>query len=315
MAVANSEFPKRMTGVEMTLVVSFVVAVYCLFLMGGLNTLLNSIVKIADNQKVWLSEGGLWDHPEPNYMVLPFVAEFFASITAVPIAGGVLLYQGLRFSYNTPVLVLFLWDCWMYTCAFFSHMLLWPFLNAVTLTSVLSNALYTFAVYGGLAGGWLKNGMFRLSLVVVLWLVIIWLVSVMPVWFGENGGVPALLTIQTPAVVSALVGAMYCSKQYPEAFRLLRLSGVLLCLAMFVSLIEVVWGKSCQPWFGTVPVFHVVIHTLEQIGIYLYGVGVAAIEHVLLRPIPKTSARIEYMAGRVPYFAITVGGPRSVRKM
>lgn len=298
----KSEFPSRMTGFEMVLVVVFIVAVYIVFLMGGLHTLLGFMVTLTDKRKVWLSEGGLWDHPEPNYSVLPFVAEFFASITAVPLAGGVLLYQALRYSYNAPVLVLYLWDCWMYTCAFFSHMLLWPFLNAVTLTSVLTNALYTFGMYGGLAGGWLKKNPFRWSLVICLWLIILWLVRVMPAWFGENGGVPALLTIQTPAVISALAGAMYCSFFYPEAFKLLSISGTLLCSAMFVSLIEVIWGKSCQPFFGRVPFFHILIHTLEQIGIYLYGVGVAAIEHKL-RPV-GAHARIEYI-GIVPYFAIT----------
>ena len=307
------EFPRRLSSLEVVLVLLFISAVYTVFLMGGLDALLSSIVNLKDKQKVWLSEGGLWDHPEPNYSVLPFVAEFFASFTAIPLAGGFLLYQALRFSYNAPVLILFLMDCWMYTCAFFAHMLLWPFLNAVTLTSVLTNALYTFGVYSGLAGGPLRHALVRAILTIALWLMIVYMVVVLPPWFGENGGVPALLTIQTPAVISALAGAFYCWSKTDtalgrEAFKLLSISGFLLCLAMTVSLVEVVYGKQHQSaYFGIVPVYHIIIHVLEQVGIYLYGVGVATIEHCMVRPVEFGTSRLEYFfGGRVPYLAITV---------
>ena len=319
MAAALKEFPVQMNYWEMLAVMFFILGVYSVLFMGGLNTLLNFIVKIEDSKIVWQSEGGLWDHPEPNYSVLPFVAEFFASFTAVPLAGGLLLYQSLRFSYNAPVVVLFLLDCWMYTCAFFSHMLLWPLLNAVTLTSVLTNALYTFGVYGGLAGGFMKRGFLRIFLGFCMWLAIVWLVAILPDWFGPNGGVPALLAIQTPAVIAALVGTLVCYNVSPSAFRLLRLSGILLCSAMAVSLVEVLWGRQCQPTFGAVPVFHVCIHVLEQIGIYLYGVGVAQVEHCVIRKVEPANARIEYLFGnRVPYLAITMPAeataPETARK-
>ena len=301
------EFPSKLSSLEMACVVLLVLVVYLVFFIGGLNVLLQSIVKLDSKDRVWQSEGGLWDHPEPNYGIMPFVAEFFASITAVPLAGALLLFQALRFSYNGPVLMLFLLDCWMYTCAFFAHMLLWPLLNAVTLTSVLTNALYTFAIYSGLAGGPLRNPYFRVLTTVCLWIVIVGLVVVLPDWFGENGGVPALLTIQTPAVISALAGSMYCYSLNPEAFKLLSASGVLLCSAMGVSLVEVLVGKYFQErFFGVVPVFHIIIHSLEQVGIYLYGVGVAVIEHKMVRPVEFGHARMEYFWKRVPYFAITV---------
>ena len=322
------EFPKPLSSVEGGLVVLFIVSVYYVFLMGGLDTLLKSIVSLKNPQVVWKSEGGLWDHPEPNYQVFPFVAEFFASITAIPLAGGFLLYQAIRFSYNKPVLVLYLLDCWMYTCAFFAHMLLWPLLNSVTLTSVLTNALYTFGVYSGLAGGPLRNSTTRIVLTLVMWLAIVYMVAVLPPWFGENGGVPALLTIQTPAVISALAGAFYCARHLPiiassknldaqRAFRFLSTAGVLLCSAMAVSLVEVLYGKQFQArYFGIVPVFHIIIHILEQIGIYLYGVGVATIEHVILpRPSSLETCRIEYLfGGYVLYLAITVQEKPQIRE-
>ena len=311
-ASKTAEFPRRMSSVEAFSVLLFICLVYIVFFMGGLDTLLNSIVILKDKQKVWLSEGGLWDHPEPNYRVLPFVAEFFASFTAIPLAGGFLLYQAVRFSYNTPVLILFLLDCWMYTCAFFAHMLLWPLLNSVTLTSVLTNALYTFAVYAGLAAGPLSKAWVRIPLALLLWVAIVYMVAVLPAWFGENGGVPALLTIQTPAVISALAGAFYCYKTSKtsasrQAFKLLSISGILLCSAMAVSLIEVFYGKQHQArFFGIVPVYHIVIHLLEQVGIYLYGVGVSIIDHCMLRPVNVGRARVERIFGSVPYLAITV---------
>jgi hypothetical protein len=313
------EFPMRLSTAEASKVLLFIGLIYYVFLLGGLDTLLRSIVDLKNPEVVWRSEDGLWDHPEPNYKVFPFVAEFFASVTAIPLAGGLLLYQAMRFSYHKPVLILYLLDCWMYTCAFFSHMLLWPFLNAVTLTSVLTNALYTFSIYSCLAGGLLKNTAVRVSLSVVLWIAIVYMVAVLPAWFGKNGGVPALLTIQTPAVISALAGAYYCARHVPgkstktsdvhTAFTLLWISGILLCSAMGVSLVEVLYGKNFQSqYFGIVPVLHIFIHILEQIGIYLYGVGVATIEHVIL---PQSSSiatpRIEYIfCGYVPYLAITV---------
>ena len=306
------EFPKRLSTLEGLSVLVFISLIYSVFFMGGLDMLLSSIVTIKDKQVVWRSEGGLWDHPEPNYEVLPFVAEFFASFTAIPFAGGFLLYQALRFSYNAPVCILFLLDCWMYTCAFFAHMLLWPLLNSVTLTSVLTNALYTFGVYAGLAGGPLKNTPFRILLTLCLWALIVYMVIVLPPWFGENGGVPALLTIQTPAVISALAGAFYCwsktdSPIGKKAFKLLSISGFLLCSAMGVSLIEVLYGKAHQArFFGIVPVYHIIIHLLEQVGIYLYGVGVSTIEHCLIRPVDGAHSRIEYLfGGLVPYLAVT----------
>jgi hypothetical protein len=309
----NMEFPKLLSTQESLVVLSLVLLFYWAFLMCGLDVLLRAIAVVKDDQRVWLSEDGLWDHPEPNYRVFSFVAEFFASITAIPLAGGFLLYQALRFSYNAPVVFLYMFDCWMYTCAFFSHMLLWPLLNSVTLASVLSNALYTFGVYSGLAGGPLKNPWVRIPLTLVMWSAIVYLVVVLPPWFGQNGGVPALLAIQTPAVISALSGAFYCwsktaSSVGRDAFKLLIISGVLLCSAMGVSLIEVLYGKQHQAnYFGIFPVYHIIIHLLEQVGIYLYGVGVATVEHCMIRPIDAANARIQYtIGGIVPYLAITV---------
>jgi hypothetical protein len=142
------------------------------------------------------------------------------------------------------------------------------------------------------------------------------MVIVLPPWFGKNGGVPALLTIQTPAVITALAGAFYCwsnakTAEGRQAFKYLSVSGILLCSAMAVSLVEVSFGKQHQArFFGIVPIYHILIHILEQIGIYLYGVGVSTLEHCVLRPVDVARARVEYVfGGLIPYLAITVEAP------
>lgn len=41
----------------------------------------------------------LWDHPEPNYVIIPFIAEFFSVITAFPLSGFVLIYLSIKYKY------------------------------------------------------------------------------------------------------------------------------------------------------------------------------------------------------------------------
>ena len=294
--------PSKLGFHEVIGVLLFVVFVYMGLFLGFVSTTVSMFVK-PGNSKVWGSEGGAWDHPEPNYALHPYVAEFYAVSTALPFAGGLLLYQALRFDYNWRVLVLALLDCWMYSCAFFAHLTLWPLLNCVTLTSVMTNSLFTFACYSWLAG--LRSLTLRLILTALLWSAVAYLVATLPDWFGEKGGVPALLTIQTPAVLCAVVGAVYTqqAKSRP-AFSLLIRAGILLASAMAVSLVEVLWGTWLQEhYFGTVPLLHIIIHTLEQIGIYLYGVGVATLQHKTVGP--TRGAELVWLGGWFPYLAIT----------
>jgi hypothetical protein len=308
------EYPSLLTFREVAGVKAFIVLVYFGLFMGGLYLVATHLSQLPAGADVWGGVNGHWDHPEPNYAIVPSVAEFYAVATALPLAGGLLLYQGLRFDYNFKVVLLYMMDCWMYTCAFFSHMTLWPLLNCVTLTSVMTNSLYTFSQYSHLAGGPLQLKAVRYAVTAALWLGVVYMVKFLPDLFGEKGGVPALLTIQTPAVISAMLGAFYVARnmtkaEHAEIFDILKLSGILLVTAMAVSLVEVIFGQYCQDrYFGNFPLFHVVIHSLEQVGIYLYGVGVAGIEHRLVRDIP--GARIEFLGGWLPYLAITSRLPK-----
>ena len=327
-----SEYPSRLSGLETGSVVVLILFIYFGLFMAGLGLVVGhfrgvicgvpnpnfSLSGICSNPptKLWGSEGGLWDHPEPNYVIFPHVAEFFATATAVPLAGGLLLYQGIRFGYNFQVLFLYLLDCWMYTCGFFAHLFLWPTLNAITLTSVLSNSLYTFVCYSWLAGGLLRERWIRWGLGGVMWLTVVYLVKYLPEWFGEKGGVPALLTIQTPAVLCALAGAVWVRKnETSEIFHLLILSGILLVAAMAVSLIEVIFGEQIQPKFGKFPAFHILIHTLEQIGIYLYGVGVAGLFDITDEKRNfQVSRRLEWVGNWLPYWAVTASSVKTSKQ-
>ena len=47
-----------------------------------------------------------WDHPEPNYLVSPVVGEFWSVLTTIPVAGALLLQQGIRFGYGPKAAML-----------------------------------------------------------------------------------------------------------------------------------------------------------------------------------------------------------------
>ncbi|KAF4733337.1 hypothetical protein FOZ62_006153 [Perkinsus olseni] len=305
----------KMTGVEFLGVLAFIIGFYNVILIGGVGYLTRDWPR--NGEVFWGFEDGLWDHPEPNYKILSWVAEFYAVVSAIPLAGMTLLYQALRYKYDKVVLVLCVMDVWMYTCAFFSHMTLYPPLNAVTLTSVLTNSLYTFFMYSWMAGGPLKSTPVRAVVTIAAWLVIVQCVRTVPAMFGHRGGVPALLVIQVPAVIAATLGAAWmrrsCAEREKATFGPLLLAGALLVLAMGVSVIEVVYGQYCQDrYFGNFPVFHVVIHTLEQIGIYLYGVMVASIRHTVNEP--RKGAKLEYCGGWLPYLRLAADSSKGVEK-
>jgi hypothetical protein len=304
--------PESLSLIDLITVNLFTVVLYS----GIILTLVSNLVSSCNssNKNPFKPDSTLWDHPEPNFAILNSVTEFFASVTAMPIAGMMLLVTGLKYDYSKKVIFLYIWDCWMYSCAFFSHMTLWPTLNAITLSSVMGNSLYTFGHYSHLSGlSFLKPNWSRWTVTALIFAGVIYLVVVLPPWFGSHGGVPALLTIQTPAVLSALSGAWFVktkllkgSEDMAMIGQFLLSSGLILATAMAVSLIEVLYGQYCQDrWFGKFPLFHVIIHTLEQIGIYLYGVGVAGIEHIFLAT-GTIKGKINWIEQTVPYVAIQV---------
>merc|ERR1712039_813068 len=76
-------------------------------------------------------------------------------------------------------------------------------------------------------------------------------------------------------------------------FELLLYSGTLLCMAMGISFVEISMDRNAVMIFDTFPYLHVMIHILEQIGIYNYGMGVAALQHLVI--FDETKLNIPYI--------------------
>jgi len=89
----------------------------------------------------------LWDHPEPNYIWSPAIAEFWSVISAIPLAGSMLIYIGFRLKYPSKVVMIYFSSFWMYNVAMHSHLTLSQGIFEVTLTSVMWTAIITFYCY------------------------------------------------------------------------------------------------------------------------------------------------------------------------
>ena len=279
------------------------------------------IVSKHSNDDFWGYLPSLWDHPEPNYVFLDWIAEFFSVITAIPIAGYLLLYNAWKYQYNdidnNKVRGLYLIIVTMYSLAFIAHSTLSPLLMSCTLTAVLTNGVYTFYQYSYITKwGFLQQTINRLIICIIAQSVIIYAVIKLPYMLGEFGGVPTLTVVQTPAVSFATL-LVYLEWKKTEkrhgknkkmdqlrkrkltVYKLLLLSGLLLCAAMTVSFVEIFMDRQSVNIFGCFPYLHVTIHILEQIGIYNYGIGVAALQYLVISNEAKSC--LQYSAGIFPY--------------
>jgi cytochrome P450 len=221
-----------------------------------------------------------FDHPEPNFVYLHYVAEFWSCLTTIPFAGIVLLYIGVSQNYDVSLIYLYVHTVAMYLGAFVSHMTLIAPIFSWTVSMVLANSLYAYFWWGHLLGGWFNTHSRLLAWVpasvglvvaVSAILLIQELESLQPV-----GGFYTLVIVQPPFVFLGMCSALYLRTKNPtdEGFRLLALGAMLLMTAMGVSAVETFVDPLLV---GTVPVLHIVIHILEQIGIYLYGTGTATV--------------------------------------
>merc|ERR1712228_667074 len=85
-----------------------------------------------------------------------------------------------------------------------------------------------------------------------------------------------------------------------NVFELLLYSGTLLCMAMAVSFVEISMNRNDVMIFEHFPYLHVTIHVLEQIGIYNYGMGVAALHHLVI--CDETKSRLCHVTSlKIPY--------------
>ena len=287
-------------------VTSFVCGTY-LFLLYSLSHFIVSASSIDD---FWGYLPSVWDHPEPNYVFLHWICEFFSVITAIPIAGYLLMYNAWKYDYNNighnKVIGLYVIICSMYSFAFIAHSTLSPLLMSITLTAVLTNGVYTFYQYSYITK-WrlLQPNINRLIICIIAESIIIYSVIKLPYILGEFGGVPTLTVVQTPAVSFATL-LVYLELKKTEkrngknkkldmlrkrklsVYKLLLFSGLMLCAAMTVSFVEILMNRQSVNIFNCFPYLHVTIHILEQIGIYNYGIGVAALQYLVISNEPKS---------------------------
>ena len=145
-----------------------------------------------------------------------------------------------------------------------------------------------------------ENDIFRISFTLVWCVIVVTFVSRLPYELGPTGGVSTLTYLQTPFVVVAYGCslALYFSNVFAGSYTvpILTTAGALLSTAMAVSFYEIWYGFDEKYHPFSFPFLHVTIHILEQIGIYLYGTGVAALDGEVLQKTHEVS-----WLGYIPY--------------
>lgn len=234
----------------------------------------------ARNYDPWGNIPSHWDHPEPNYIHHPTIAEWFAAITTVPVAASLLIVHTVNEGTRRRVWPLVAICFAMYVGASISHSTLHPLINSVTLTLVVTNGIYSFLAFSGHfathVGGPLSRFSNRALLAFASECLVIALVAILPPIIGRTslgpaGGVPALTFIQTPAVLIAtvMVTAMHAraaGSVVAPVYARLKFAGFVLLGAMGISFLELYfrndwavlnigayWTCVLESTFGGVP--------------------------------------------------------------
>ena len=174
-------------------------------------------------------------------------------LTAIPMAGFVLLYNSCKYSFSGTVVGLYCIICSMYSFAFVAHSTLSAVHMSCTLTAVLTNGVYTLYHYSYVTNlCLLQSRSTRAAICVVAESVIVVAVLKLPYMMGPFGGVPTLTVVQTPAV---LLATFLVKRELDQTralgdaekatvFELLLFSGVCLCAAMAVSFVELAMDRE-----------------------------------------------------------------------
>lgn len=270
----------------------------------------------------FMTSGMVWDHPEPNFTVSAAITEFWSVLTTIPLAGGLLCSIGFQYRLDWPVMAVFVGTLLMYNFAFFSHMTLWKPIFQLTLTSVMTNCLSAFLLYGALACDLsrfvplleqLDCEKCRAKVAGVGVAAVAAAAVRLPDAIGPGGGVWTLFYVQAPPVWIASLAALALKfgshrDNLRPAYNMVSWAGFFLSSAMFLSYIECTIGTEAV-LFGTLrgfPVIHVAIHLSEQVGIYLYGLSLAFLHHANTSPRQGASFRW-LLHGTFPIFCCEQG--------
>lgn len=294
---------KPLRGSELLAAATVVTAAYC----GVLCALHRRIEALPGGAEAASGPGGdgnywgtlpsAWDHPEPNYLVSPAIGEFWSVLTTIPIAGTLLMYEGLKYGYGWKVIRIYALTCGMYTLAFSAHLTLQKHIFSTTVTAVMSNALLTFAQFSSVVHKMLDSAMLRGAIVLSAEVVLVGTVATMPYALPANGGVWTLFTVQSPGVflatgISGVMAKTAVLHRERVTYRTVCIAGALLSSAMVLSLFECLYGfeYGILNNFWGFPWLHIAIHVFEQVGIYIFGVGVAALHELLFLDRPRKGA-------------------------
>ncbi|CAK0822805.1 unnamed protein product, partial [Prorocentrum cordatum] len=165
---------------------------------------------------------------------------------------------------------------------------------STTVVSVMSNALLTFAEFSCVVHRLLRSVFVRGAIVVAAEAALVAVVATLPYALEANGGVWTLFVVQSPGVFLATALATILARRAAladnpalrDAVRLASTAGALLSTAMVLSFVECSIGFEhgfFPGWWGF-PWLHICIHLLEQVGIYIFGVGIAALDAALADP-------------------------------
>jgi hypothetical protein len=265
----------------------------------------------------WGTSGHPFDAPEPNYLVVPWIAEFWSVLTVIPYAGGVSLYLGFKYRYAAQICFVYMLTTCMYSSALLSHSTLITPVQQATCGQVISNAIVSYMAWGGILGGPFARNAIRITIGFLGWMCCVGGILFFPFLLQPAGGLYTLFAVQTPVVFCAWMGTLlvrYKSRQRSFATPVercgadvLAFSGGVLFTAMIASIIEVYWGFSHGVWHSLYgfPWMHITVHVLEQVGIYLYGFGAACLHHAVVEPRPGA---VVWAFGCIPVLALDPGG-------
>merc|ERR550534_3265559 len=110
----------------------------------------------------------------------------------------------MKYRYPWKVLRIYAVTCTMYTLAFSAHLTLQKFVFSATVTSVMSNALLTFAEFSSVVHWTLRSPWIRGAIVLVAEVMLVSTVATLPYALSANGGVWTLFVVQSPGVFLAM---------------------------------------------------------------------------------------------------------------
>lgn len=296
--MANSISPKvEATGtgaVPNPITSTVVVQIMFFVLLGVIGMFLpETAFKVSGNY--WGTSKNVFDGSEPNNTMAPWISEFWSASSDLPYAGVHLLWLAKTYAYDWRLVLVYIIIISMYSTACIGHITMNIPICQAAIVMVISTPIITFMFWGELMGAPFKSVPVRVAVCLGGWAILVTCIYTLPFILEPLGGLFTVFVVQSPPIVASLLGAVRVdqlhgpgSEVMRKGLNSLRLSGWLLVVAMIFLLGEVHFcANKCaiQSLWG-MPWMHLIIHTLQQVAVYLFGIGSACIHYTLLDPQP-----------------------------